>query len=46
MHSFEEVVAALKAAESGQIPLETPIAGVANEVAGTSDPVNAAVNNT
>ena len=38
MHPFEEMVAALKAAEGGELPLETPIAGVANEVAGTSTP--------
>ena len=45
MHPFEEMVAALKAAESGQLPLETTIQGVANEVAGTSDPATANTQN-
>jgi NAD-dependent dihydropyrimidine dehydrogenase PreA subunit len=45
MHSFEEVVAALKAAEAGQLPLETTLTGVANEVSGTSDPATAATQN-
>lgn len=45
MVPFEEAVAAIKAAEAGQIPLETPIKGVANEWAGTSDTVTAATQN-
>lgn len=31
MVPFEEMVKALKAAEAGEVPLETPIKGVANE---------------
>jgi hypothetical protein len=42
MHPFEEVVAALKAVEAGELPKETPLSGVANEMAGTSDPATAA----
>ncbi len=45
MVPFEDMVTALKAAESGAIPLETPLTGVANEWAGTSDPAMAATQN-
>jgi Na+-translocating ferredoxin:NAD+ oxidoreductase subunit B len=45
MVPFEEMVAALKAAEAGSIPAETPLTGVANEFAGTSDPATAATQN-
>ena len=37
MVPFEEMVQALKAAEAGQLELETPINGVANEWASSSD---------
>jgi len=45
MVPFEDMVAALKAAEAGQLPHETPITGVANEFAGTSDPATASTQN-
>jgi hypothetical protein len=45
MVPFEEAVAAIKAAEAGQLPLETPIKGVANEWAGASGAVTAATQN-
>ena len=45
MAPFEDVVKALKAAEAGEIPLETPLTGVANEFAGTSDTATAATQN-
>jgi len=38
MHPFEEVVAALQAAEKGEIESPTPLTGVANEWAGTNHP--------
>ena len=37
MVPFEEMVLALKAAEAGQLPAETPLTGVANESAARSD---------
>ena len=45
MVPFEEMVKALKAAEAGELPSETPLTGVANEWSGTSDPATAAARN-
>ena len=45
MVPFEEMVQALKAAEAGELPAETPLTGVANEWGGTSDPETAATQN-
>ena len=45
MVPFEEMVQALKALEAGQLEAETPLTGVANEVAGTSSPAMAATQN-
>jgi len=45
MVPFEDMVSALKSAEAGELPKETPITGVANEFAGTSDPATAVITN-
>src|ERR671915_2099482 len=45
MMPFEMVVQAIEAVEAGDLPLETTLTGVANEVAGTSDPATASTQN-